>query len=69
MIYMATKRDCGSTRFWKGQGESWIFCVMSLERFSQIKRYLHISDPKLQLTQSEWFNKLEPLNSLVQSRC
>ena len=69
LIYMGTKRDCGSTKFWKGQGESWIFRAMSLERFSQIKRYLHISDPKLQLTRSEWFDKLEPLNSMVQSRC
>ena len=68
LIYMGTKRDCGSTRFWKGQGESWIFRAMSLERFSQIKRYLHISDPKLQLTRSEWFEKLEPLNTMVQSR-
>jgi len=42
---------------------------MSLQCCSQIKRYLHISDPKLQLSHSEWFQKLEPPNGMIRSRC
>ena len=62
------KRNCCNTKFWKGQGESGVFHAMSLEWFSQIKRYLHISDHKLLLTQSRWFDNLELLNSMVQSQ-
>ena len=56
LIYMGAKRGCGSTSFWKDKGENRVFFrVMGLKRFSQIKRYLHISDPALQLSRSEWF--------------
>ena len=68
LIYMGAKRECGTGGFWKGR-ERGVFRAMSLVRFSQIKRYLHISDPKLQLSRSEWFQKVEPLNTMIQSRC
>jgi len=42
---------------------------MSLKRFCQIKCFLHISDPELQLTRAEWFPKLEPLNRIIRDRC
>lgn len=37
--------------------------------FCQIKRFLHISDPDLALSQAEWFQKLEPLNRIIRDRC
>ena len=70
VIYMGAKRDTGSKSFWKEWEENReILRLMSLKCFSQIKRYLHISDPKLQLSHSEWFQKLEPVNSMLQSLC
>ena len=67
LLYMGARQECGSSRFWKGEGEREVFRVMSLECFSQIKRYLHISDAKMQLSCSEWFRMLEPLalNSML----
>jgi len=69
LIYMGARREGGSHGFWKGRGERGAFQAMSLERFSQIKRFLHISNPKLQLSCAEWFQKLERLNSMIRSRC
>jgi len=70
VIYMGANRDCGSKAFWRDRAENrQVLHSMSLKRFSQIKRYLHISDPKQQLSRSEWFQKLEPVNSILQSRC
>lgn len=69
LIYMGARRGCGSNSFWGKEGEHReVFRAMSQKRFSQIKRYLHISDPALQLSRSEWFQKLEPLSSMLQSR-
>ena len=69
LIYMGAKRGGGSNSFWKDKGENKVvFRAMSLRRFSQIKRYLHISDPALELSRSEWFQKLEPVSSMLQSR-
>ena len=41
---------------------------MSLIRFQQIKKYLHLSDPYISLTKGEWNQKLEPLSSTLQER-
>ena len=41
---------------------------LSLLRFQQIKKYLHLSDPYISLTRSEWYRKLEPLASTLQER-
>ena len=68
LIYMGAKQESGSHGFWKG-GERGVFRAMSLQRFSQIKRFLHISNPNLQLSRAEWFQKVEPLNSMIRSRC
>lgn len=69
LIYMGTKRECGSSGYWRrGVGKD-VFRAMSLVQFSQIKRYIHISDPKIQLSRAEWFKKLEPLNMMIQARC
>ena len=69
LIHMGARRGMGSKGFWSEVERNLIFRAMSLRRFLQIKRYLHISDPKYQLTRSEWFQKLEPLNSLIRDRC
>ena len=69
LIYMRAKREGGSHGFWKGRGERGVFQAMSLQHFSQIKRFLHISDPNLQLSRAEWFQKVESLNSMIRSRC
>jgi hypothetical protein len=40
---------------------------MTLKRFEQIKRYLHISNPKTKAKNNkEWWYKLEPLASSLQ---
>jgi len=68
LIYIEAKRGCGSNSFWKEEGLNAVhFQAKNLKRFSQIKRYLHISDPALQLSQSEWFQKLEPVSRMLQS--
>ena len=72
LMYMGIKRGSGlgPGSFWNQRENSRsIIRALSFKRFSQIKRYLHISDPQLQLSRSEWFEKLEPLNSMIQSRC
>jgi len=60
-----------SQGFWRYKRGDSILRTMPLKRFSQIKRYLQISDPKqtLTLSPSHWHHKLEPLNSLIQKRC
>ena len=69
LIYMGARRGMGSQGFWRYKGGDTILRTMSLKRFSQIKRYLHISDPKETLSRSHWHYKLEPLNSLIRKRC
>jgi len=69
LIYMGARRGMGSQGFWRYKGRDSILRTMSLKRFSQIKRYLHISDPKQTLSPSHWHHKLEPLNSLIRKRC
>lgn len=69
LIYMGARRGMGSLGFWSNIRKDSILRAMSLKRFSQIKRYLHISDPGQTLPQSQWYRKLEPLNSLIRDRC
>ena len=72
LIHIGAKRGggLGPKVFWDvRENLRSTFRAMGFKRFCQIKRYLHISDPKLQLSRSEWFEKLEPLNSILQSRC
>ena len=69
LIYMGARRKSGSSGFWKKESEREVFRVMSLEGFSQITRYLHISDLRMQLVRQEWFQKLEPLNTMLRTRC
>ena len=66
LIYMGAKQGCGSHSFWEDEGENRVFFqAMGLKQFSQIKRYLHIFDSVLQLSCSEWFQKLEPVSSML----
>lgn len=69
LIYMEAKRKCGSSGYWRRRAGKGVFQAMSLERFSQIKRYLHISDSKIQLLHTKWFIKLESLNAMIQAHC
>jgi len=49
LIYMGGRHECGSSGSWRRAGEK-VFQTMSLgKRFSQIKRYIHISDQEIQL--------------------
>ena len=41
---------------------------MSLNRFEQLKRYFHVSDPRLELDSGHWYEKLEPLASVLRQR-
>jgi len=41
---------------------------MSLNRFEQLKRYFHVSDPRIQLDLKHWYEKLEPLASVLRQR-
>jgi len=51
---MGAKQGGGSNTLWKEKGENVeFFQAMNLKRFRQIKQYLHISDPALQLSKSE----------------
>lgn len=41
---------------------------MSLNRFQQLKRYFHVSDPRIELDIKHWYEKLNPLASVLQER-
>jgi len=41
---------------------------MSLTRFEQIKRYFHVSDPRIELDRQHWYKKLSPLAEQLQER-
>lgn len=41
---------------------------MSLNRFQQLKRYLHILDPRVELDLKHWYAKIEPLGSMLRER-
>lgn len=43
--------------------------ALSQTRFTKIKRYLHIADPDIVLTDAEWYKKLEPISSSIRQRC
>ena len=66
LLYLGTQREVGVWRYWReeGQGSS-LVRAMSLNRFCQIKRFLHGSDPDLQLSRAKWFRKLEPLDRII----
>jgi hypothetical protein len=43
-------------------------CMISVlrNRFQQIKRCLHVSDPDETFADDEWYEKIEPLNLIIQ---
>ena len=41
---------------------------MSLNRYEQLKRYFHISDPRVALEPKDWYKKVDPLASILQKR-
>jgi len=41
---------------------------MSLNRFEQLKRYLHLADPPVPLDLKHWYEKVEPLASILRQR-
>ena len=43
--------------------------ALSNNRFCPIKRYLHISPLELDTSGSNWWHKLEPINSKMQEAC
>jgi hypothetical protein len=42
---------------------------MSLFRYNQIKRFWHISDPRIVLDTNNWFMKLFPMFTLFRAAC
>ena len=41
---------------------------MSLNRYEQLKKYFHISDPRVSLEPKDWYKKVDPLASILQKR-
>ena len=41
---------------------------MSLNRFQQLKRYLHVSDLRVELDVKHWYQKVEPLASILREQ-
>ena len=41
---------------------------MSLNRYEQLKQYFHVSDPRVALNIKDWYQKVEPLASILQQR-
>jgi len=41
---------------------------MSLNHFPQLERYFHVSDPQVELDVNHWYQKLDPLASILQLR-
>lgn len=41
---------------------------MTLNRYEQLKRYFHVSDPQVTLDVKDWYQKVEPLASTLQQQ-
>ena len=65
MLYMGVV-VCPSIEFyWCGITRQQIMNAMSLMRFEQIKRYLHVSPPPTPLQEIGWSDKLQPMASIL----
>jgi len=69
LVYMGSQREGRILRFWQEVRRQPLGRAISLKRFYQIKRHIHISDPEVQLTRNKWFRGLGPLNSIIRDRC
>lgn len=68
IIYMSVNRQSRTEEFWYRKPDWPSHCITRFRgrtRFEQIKRYFHISPPVESLPRSRFYEKLEPLASLV----
>ena len=68
LLVMGVNRWPAMTDYWSEYWRSPPMSAMSLNRFQQIKRYLHVSPP-VKPKNHEWWHKLEPMSSIAQRRC
>lgn len=68
LVYMSVVRQSRVDELWY-RSEDWprhqICRFMGQTRFQQIKRFFHVSPPFTNLPKNRWFNKLEPLSSML----
>ena len=80
-LYWSRQGRNGWTKIWKRsvhtsgrrQSAKNVHCrlpqnCMSLNRYEQLKRYFHVSDPRVTLDVKDWYQKVEPLASTLQQR-
>lgn len=70
IIYMSVIRQARLPEFWYRNCDWPTHCItrfMSLRRFEQIKRYFHVSPPFRDLPKEHFFDKLEPVSSMVKA--
>ena len=72
LFYMGIVRCPSTADYWSDECRQAPMSAMSLTRFHQIKRFLHIAPlekPDSGEKAREWWEKLEPMSSIAQQRC
>lgn len=69
ILYMGIIPCPATSDYWDEDTRQKPMSAMSLCRFQQLKRYLHISPPVTTSQRPEWWEKMEPMSSIAQERC
>ena len=68
LLCMGVVRFPAITDYWRDYWKLNPMSAMSLNRFQQIKRYLHVSPPVPPGEKRQWWQKMEPMSSIAQKR-
>ena len=71
VLYMGTFKIASRKDLWSRRGQQPIHCIsrfMSFQRWKQIKRIIHLSNPDTEPPQHSVFDKVQPIASILNAR-